>query len=57
MDLMEMFRQIWLFWVSLFTDNPLIGSKQSTALMALIILVPVIGWLLKELFGRDPGVR
>jgi hypothetical protein len=57
MDLFWMFHRLWLFWSGLFPENSLFGSKQQTAVVVLIVVVPAIGWLLRELFGRDSSVR
>lgn len=48
---------VWQYWVSLFPPNDVFGSKFNTAVVAMVLMFAVVGWVLGRIFGKDPGVR
>jgi hypothetical protein len=49
--------EVWQFWISLFPQNEIFGTRTNTAIFAMILLFALAGWLIGCIFGKDPGVR
>jgi hypothetical protein len=49
--------EVWQFWISLFPQNDVFGSRTNTAIFALVLLFALAGWIIGCIFCRDPGVR
>jgi uncharacterized membrane protein len=54
---MEYILLVWNYWVSLFPENEWLGSNFNTAVVAMVLMFTVVGWILGLIFGKDPGVR
>jgi hypothetical protein len=48
---------VWQYWLSFFPENDLLGSPFNTAVVAMVLVFALAGWIIGHIFGKDPGVR
>ena len=57
LNLVGLLQKLFFLWEQIFPDNDIVGSRENTAKVALVIAVGVLGWLIRRTFGGGTGVR